>query len=103
MGIPSKHSETDSNLNVLVSGDLWWNGFTADITLTNTSSTTVDNWSWSFSSPHAITGAPWGADINSVLLDDGTYIHTLQGTGWGSSASRDTWADPILPGAYKNP
>ena len=72
-------------LDVQISGDLWWNGFTADITLTNTSSSTVDNWSWSFNSPHSISGSAWGADINSVTLDDGSYTHTLTGTDWGAS------------------
>ena len=76
---------TNHHLDVQVSGDLWWNGFTADITLTNTSSSTVDNWSWSFNSPHSISGSAWGADINSVTLDDGSYTHTLTGTDWGAS------------------
>ena len=61
-------------LDVQISGDLWWNGFNPDIALTNTSSSTVDNWSWST----ALTSSTEALGISSITLDDDSY--TLSGT-----------------------
>ena len=76
---------SDTPLGVAVDGQLWWNGFTADITLTNTSSKDLDDWSWSFESPHTISGDPWGAQLSSSQTSDGSYRHTLTGMDWARS------------------
>ena len=73
----------DSALDVHIGGDLWWNGFTAEITLSNRSDTPINDWSWSFVSPHTISGEPWGASVATSELGDGSFEHTLSGSDWG--------------------
>ena len=72
-----------NTLQTSVTGDRWWGGFTADITLTNTSTQDLASWSYSFDSPHLIDTAPWGAEISAVLLDNGLSRYTLTGKDWG--------------------
>ena len=72
----------DSALDVRIGGDLWWNGFTAEITLSNRSETPINNWSWSFISPHTISGEPWGASAATSDLGNGSFEHTLTGSDW---------------------
>ena len=72
-----------NSLQTSISGDRWWGGFTAEITLTNTSTQDLASWSYSFDSPHLINTAPWGAEISAVLLDNGLSRYTLTGDGWG--------------------
>lgn len=76
--MPSTHS-----LRASISGDRWWGGFTAEITLTNTSTQDLSSWSYSFDSPHLINTAPWGAEISAVQLDNGLTRYTLTGQDWG--------------------
>ena len=80
-------SDDSSNapLDVQIAGDLWWNGFTAEISLTNTSDSRMDDWSWSILSPHTISGDPWGATVSTTDLGDGTFRHTFSGSGWGQA------------------
>ena len=75
-------TSTDS-LQTSISGDRWWGGFTAEITLTNASRQDLSSWSYSFDSPHLINTAPWGAEISAVLLDNGLTRYTLTGEDWG--------------------
>ena len=70
-------------LQASISGDRWWGGFTAEITLTNTSRQDLASWSYSFDSPHLINTAPWGAEISAVLLDNGLRRYILTGNNWG--------------------
>ena len=72
-------------LDVQIAGDLWWNGFTAEISLTNASDSRMDDWSWSILSPHTISGDPWGATVSTTDLGDGTFRHTFSGSGWGQA------------------
>ncbi|MEJ6584735.1 MAG: cellulose binding domain-containing protein [Synechococcus sp. ChBW.bin.23] len=72
-----------NSLQTSISGDRWWGGFTAEITLTNTSTQDLASWSYSFDSPHLIDTAPWGAEISAVLLDSGLTRYTLTGKDWG--------------------
>ena len=72
-----------NSLQASISGDRWWGGFTAEITLTNTSTEDLASWSYSFDSPHLINTAPWGAEISAVLLDNGLTRYTLTGEDWG--------------------
>ena len=72
-----------NSLQTSITGNRWWEGFTAEITLTNTSTQDLESWSYSFDSPHLINTAPWGAEISAVLLDNGLSRYTLTGDGWG--------------------
>ena len=72
-----------NSLRASISGNRWWGGFTAEITLTNTSTQDLSSWSYSFDSPHLINTAPWGAKISAVLLDNGLTRYTLTGEDWG--------------------
>ena len=44
----------NSNLEISVGGQRWWDGFTAEITITNASSENLTGWTYSFTSPHQI-------------------------------------------------
>tara|TARA_B100000674_G_scaffold283268_1_gene234421 strand:+ start:1195 stop:3768 length:2574 start_codon:yes stop_codon:yes gene_type:complete len=79
---PSPTSD-DTPLAFQIAGDLWWDGFTAEITLTNNSSRDLDGWTWTFESPHTISGDPWGASVSTSSEPNGNYQHTLTGAGWG--------------------
>ena len=81
--IPTTDASDQAELDVTVNGSIWWEGFTADITLTNTSGRTLKSWSWSFDSPHTVSGDPWGAEISSTGLPNGGQRHTLTGIDWG--------------------
>ena len=72
-----------NSLRTSISGERWWGGFTAEITLTNTSTQDLSSWSYSFDSPHLLNTAPWGAEISAVLLDNGLTRYTLTGEDWG--------------------
>ena len=72
-----------NSLQTSITGNRWWGGFTAQITLTNTSTQDLESWSYSFDSPHLINTAPWGAEISAVLLDNGLTRYTLTGEDWG--------------------
>ena len=80
----SSDSSEQAELEATINGSIWWKGFTADITLTNTSRRTLKNWNWSFDSPHTIGGDPWGAHISSKALPNGEQRHTLTGSDWGT-------------------
>ena len=73
-----------NSLQTSITGDRWWGGFTAQITLTNTSTQDLESWSYSFDSAHLINTAPWGAEISAVLLDNGLTRYTLTGEDWGA-------------------
>jgi endoglucanase len=85
-GIPSMSS---ANLAVEVGGSIWTGGMTVQLTLTNTGTSRMSGWSFSFESPHRPTGTPWGVRINSTALSGGLFLHTVTG---------DAWAGPIEPG-----
>ena len=76
--------ESTNVLQTSITGDRWWRGFTAAITLTNTSTQDLESWSYSFDSPHLINTAPWGAEISAVRLDNGLTRYTLTGKDWGA-------------------
>jgi len=76
---------SSQSLKVSIAGELWWGGFTAAITVTNTSTSRLDHWSTSFESPHVIDGAPWGARLERDDLGNGRSRYTLSGDGWGQA------------------
>ncbi|EAR17369.1 endo-1,4-beta-glucanase [Synechococcus sp. WH 7805] len=77
---------TPSNtLQVTVNGELWWGGFTAELTVSNPSDQALDNWSISFISSHDLDPEAWGVEISRELLDDGQSRYILSGSSWGQS------------------
>ena len=76
---------TPSGLSVAVAGDIWWGGFTAEITITNTTGSALSGWSYSFESPHQLNSAPWGATLQAEPLDNGLFRYTLSGADWGAA------------------
>lgn len=82
---PPASPTAPAELSVVVGGSRWWNGFTADLRITNTSGRDLASWSHSFSTPHRITGAPWGATLTSTDLGSGLTRYTLTGSGWAAA------------------
>jgi len=77
---------TASNtLQISVNGELWWGGFTAEITVRNASEQPLDSWSTSFISAHDLDPEAWGVEINQEPLGNGLSRYTLRGTSWGQS------------------
>jgi endoglucanase len=76
---------TGKPLDVEVSGDLWWGGFTASLTVTNQSEQQLDNWSLSFNSNHRFYGESWGVNVATEQLGGELYRYELSGADWGSS------------------
>ncbi|KZR88933.1 cellulose binding domain-containing protein [Synechococcus sp. MIT S9508] len=76
---------TGEPVDVEVSGDLWWGGFTASLTVTNQSEQQLDNWSVSFNSNHRFYGESWGVNVATEQLDGELYRYELSGADWGST------------------
>lgn len=77
---------TPSNtLQVSVNGDLWWGGFTAEITVRNASDQPLESWSTSFISAHDLDPEAWGVEITREPIGEGLSRYTLTGTSWGQS------------------
>ena len=72
------------SLQVSIGGDIWWGGFTAELSLTNTSDQALEGWSLSFTSPHQLDPNAWGVALESEGLGNGLTLYTLTGTDWGS-------------------
>jgi len=82
---PPPVPEPAPSLQVEVSGSRWWNGFTAELRITNISGRDLSGWSHRFTTPHRISGAPWGATLSSEELGNGLIRYTLSGSGWGAT------------------
>ena len=78
-------AQTTPGLTTAVSGDIWWGGFTAEITITNSSGADLSEWSYVFDSPHQLNSAPWGATLHAEPLDNGLTRYTLSGSSWGAN------------------
>ena len=76
---------TGSAVDVEVSGDLWWGGFTAEITITNSSDQRLDNWAVGFNSTHHFYGESWGVDVVTEEVADDLYSYKIYGVDWGQS------------------
>jgi endoglucanase len=85
-GIPRSSSP---NLAVEVDGSIWTGGMTVQLKVSNTGTSRLNGWSFSFESPHRPTGTPWGVRISSTPLAGGLFRHTVTG---------DAWAAAIEPG-----
>ena len=77
---------TPSNtLQVRVNGELWWDGFTAELTVSNPSDQALANWSISFISLHDLDQEAWGVEISRELLNNGQSRYILTGSSWAQS------------------
>ena len=82
---PAFPSPSSPFLKVGVAGSIWYQGITAQITVTNTGTTALGSWSLTFDTTHQLSGAPWGASLSHVNLGGGLYRSTLSGKDWGAS------------------
>ncbi|HGY5541398.1 MAG TPA: cellulose binding domain-containing protein [Prochlorococcus sp.] len=76
---------TGSTVDVEVSGDLWWGGLTAEITVSNNSNQHLEDWSVGFISAHRFYGEAWGIDVVTEKVTDDLYRYELYGAEWGRS------------------
>ena len=74
-----------AGLDVNIAGNIWWGGFTAEVTITNTTGRDLDAWSYTFDSPHQLNSAPWGAQLEAESLENGLTRYTLSGSSWGAA------------------
>ncbi len=74
-----------SPIRVDVGGNRWWNGFTAELTVTNTSGAPLTSWSTTFDTPHRISGDPWGVSVQATDLGGGMTRYTLSGKDWAAA------------------
>ena len=66
-----------------VDSTIWWEGLTANLTLTNTSNEPLNNWTFSFLTPHQLLDDVWGLDvIDQSDAGDGLTRITIQGQGY---------------------
>ena len=91
---PSASADTESTTNdpitgaslaVEISGDLWWGGLTASLTVTNQSDQVLDAWALSFTSAHRFHGEAWGVEVLTEQLSEDLYRYQLSGADWGQS------------------
>ena len=82
---PAVPSPSSPFLKVGVAGSIWYQGITAQITVTNTGTTALGSWSLTFDTTHQLSGAPWGASLSQVNLGGGLYRSTLSGKDWAAS------------------
>ena len=75
---------SSDSLQINVAGEIWWGGFTADLTIRNSSDQALEGWSTSFVSPHQLNPDAWGVSVEAETLDNGLTRYTLTGLGWGS-------------------
>ncbi len=75
---------TAGDISVEVSGDLWWDGFTATIGVHNESNSNLSEWHFRFFSSHQISGTPWGCKVQTTDLGNGYFEHRVSGADWAT-------------------
>lgn len=81
---PSIPIPSSPDLKVTVSGGLWYQGLTAQITVTNAGVSALNGWSLMFDTTHVLSGSPWGCTATQANLGGGVYRTTLNGAGWAA-------------------
>lgn len=84
-GEPGNGPYVAGNISVEVGGELWWDGFTAAITVHNDGTTKLENWHFRFLSSHRIIGSPWGCRVQTTDLGNGYFEHRVCGADWAKS------------------
>ena len=77
----------DQQLKLSLDGDLWDGGLTAKLTIINTGTEPLKEWSLSFESDVLISSSVWGITVSVSRLASGHYAYTLTGTGWGAGVA----------------
>jgi endoglucanase len=77
----------DQQLKLSLDGDLWDGGLTAKLTIMNTGTVPLNEWSLSFESDVLISSSVWGITVSVSRLASGHYAYTLTGTGWGAGVA----------------
>ena len=44
-------------------GQIWWGGLIANLTFTNQSDEVMDDWDFTFTTPHRIQSSQWGLEL----------------------------------------
>ena len=77
-------STNNAAIAVTVGGNLWWGGMSGELHLTNTGTSTLDGWSFSFTtSVRQFQG--WSMDSSVVDNGDGTSTVTLRNAPWNAT------------------
>lgn len=82
---PAAPTTSSPLLKVSVGGSLWYQGLTAQITVTNTGTAALNSWSLTFTTTHRLNGVPWGASLTQVAQAGGLLRSTLTGKDWGAT------------------
>lgn len=100
----AEYSGSGYHVKMQVTGE-WDNGFNAEVVISNTGETMIDNWAFAFSMPHDITNL-WNGVLSSV--EEGHYIVKNAGSNqdiaagesiqFGFTAAKD--GDITLPEAF---
>ena len=79
-GVPDSPVST-GDLELAVSGNLYWGGMSGQLTLTNTGGSDVEGWSVSFTTPHRNVQS-WSGGTEIEALEGGLYRVTLTPAAW---------------------
>ena len=67
-------------------GQIWWGGLTANLTFTNQSDEVMDQWDFTFTTPHRIQSSQWGLELlEEVAVNDRLTRYTIQGSEYGET------------------
>ena len=67
-------------------GQIWWGGLTANLTFTNQSDEVMDQWDFTFTTPHRIQASQWGLELlEEVPVNDRLTRYTIQGSEYGET------------------
>ena len=85
---PIANTENDEPSPTLTSagGQIWWGGLTANLTFTNQSDEVMDDWDFTFTTPHRIQSSQWGLELlDEVAINDRLTRYTIQGSEYGET------------------
>ena len=74
---------TSGSLTLAASGSLYWGGMGGTLTITNTGSEAVENWSVTFDTPHS-NFQSWSGEATVETLASGIDRVTLTPASWNS-------------------
>ena len=67
-------------------GQIWWGGLTANLTFTNQSDEVMENWDFTFTTPHRIQSSQWGLELlKEIAVNDQLTRYTIRGSEYGET------------------
>jgi len=67
-------------------GQIWWGGLTANLTFTNESDEVMNDWDFTFTTPHRIQSSQWGLELlDEVAINDQLTRYTIRGSEYGET------------------